>query len=225
METKEFTPKQWVLARDNGEWFLARYSHYSANYNRNVIVGGSFVRKCIPYEGNEYLLGTTDPYVEPYVPKDGEFVAMPCGKELTYIAIYEGIWNGMVKGYTITDNKDVKIKDANMCPFEFFLEDSVDCIRQATEEEKQLLLSKLHKIDRDWDEEKKEIVDWKWEPHEGEDVYYPLFSCGEFISSKATWFDNDIDVINLKCKGYIFHTEEEATSLCDKLNEAIKNVK
>ena len=211
-----------IKKEENHGWFVEQGNKVSCECGWDEMLG---LVAALTMPDKRPYLNWMEPKSEEFGIVNGDFVFMSCGANLTYIAIYEGIWDEMVKGYAITDKEDVRVKDANMCPFEFFHEDSVDYIRKATEEEKQLLLSKLHKIDKDWDEEKKEIVDWKWEPHEGEDVYYPLFSCGEFISSKATWFDDDIDVINLKGKGYIFHTDEEATSLCDKLNEAIKNVK
>ena len=159
---------------------------------------------------------------------NGDFVFMPCGANLTYIAIYEGIWDEMVKGYAITDKEDVRVKDANMCPFEFFHEDSVDYIRKATEEEKQLLLSKLHEIGKDWDEEKKEIVDWKWEPNKGEEYYFPKFRLddGGFVPSSIGWDGMDVPFDKAHYdKNWLFRTKEECKPLCDKLNEAIKKVK
>lgn len=56
-----------VLVRDDGiqDWCANYFSHYRENdedYPYACI--DSFYRYCIPYEGNEHLLGTTDPYTE-----------------------------------------------------------------------------------------------------------------------------------------------------------------
>ncbi len=59
MEKHEFQPKEWVLVRDDDdeEWTLNIFSHKSKNYFYCV---SSMWEQCIPYEGNEHLLGTSD---------------------------------------------------------------------------------------------------------------------------------------------------------------------
>lgn len=62
-----FKPFDKVLVRDNNEqaWRAAFFSHYNLknpNY-RYFTVYGEY-KYCIPYECNEHLLGTTDPYTE-----------------------------------------------------------------------------------------------------------------------------------------------------------------
>ena len=59
MEKHEFQPKEWVLVRDDDdeEWTLNIFSHKSKNYFYCV---SSMWEQCIPYEDNEYLLGTSD---------------------------------------------------------------------------------------------------------------------------------------------------------------------
>ena len=60
VETK-FKPFERVLVKtwEDGEWRVNIYSHYDSSLERypHVCIGGSFAR-CIPYEGNEELLGT-----------------------------------------------------------------------------------------------------------------------------------------------------------------------
>ena len=57
----EFKPFERVLVRDleDGEWHTNLYSHYDSSLESypHVCIGGRFAR-CIPYEGNEELLGT-----------------------------------------------------------------------------------------------------------------------------------------------------------------------
>ena len=57
----EFKPFDKVLVRDDdsGEWCLALYA-YRTKIGFNRMVGGARWEQCIPYEGNEHLLGTTD---------------------------------------------------------------------------------------------------------------------------------------------------------------------
>ena len=76
METKKFEFKAFdrVLVRDEDQerWGVHLYSHYDS-YNEEYayrMVGNSGYAQCIPYEGNEHLLGTTDSYVpKPWKPK------------------------------------------------------------------------------------------------------------------------------------------------------------
>jgi hypothetical protein len=57
-------PFDKVLVRDSdkGVWCCSFFSHYTDTYCSFYsfrCVGTSY-RQCVPYEGNEYLLGTTD---------------------------------------------------------------------------------------------------------------------------------------------------------------------
>ena len=76
METKkfEFNPFDRVLVRDSDDekWSACLYSHKDSNsreyYHR--MVGDAGFAQCIPYEGNEHLLWTTDKYVpKPWKPE------------------------------------------------------------------------------------------------------------------------------------------------------------
>lgn len=61
MNEKNFKPFDKVLVRydSDGEWTCDFYSHYKEKTKLHSCVGGLF-ECCIPYEGNEALLGTTD---------------------------------------------------------------------------------------------------------------------------------------------------------------------
>lgn len=65
--TCPFKPFDKVLVRDDGtqDWCANYFSHYRA-YDKDYPYAciDSYYRYCIPYEGNEHLLGTTDPYTE-----------------------------------------------------------------------------------------------------------------------------------------------------------------
>ena len=59
----QFKPFDKVLCRDDDDdvWKANLFSHeaHALSYPYYVC-GGNFYKKCIPYEGNEHLVGTTD---------------------------------------------------------------------------------------------------------------------------------------------------------------------
>lgn len=62
-----FKPFDKVLVRDNeGQLWNANYFSYYRENNKDFLYAcmDNPYRFCIPYEGNEHLLGTTDPYKE-----------------------------------------------------------------------------------------------------------------------------------------------------------------
>lgn len=61
-----FKPFDKVLVRDNNEqeWKINLFSHYDKDDSYKYFCLKSCYKQCIFYKGNEYLLGTTDPYNE-----------------------------------------------------------------------------------------------------------------------------------------------------------------
>ena len=61
-----FKPFDKVLVRDDDgqEWKINFFSHYDEKVCYKYRCLKAFYKQCIPYEGNEHLLGTTDPYTE-----------------------------------------------------------------------------------------------------------------------------------------------------------------
>ena len=55
-----FESKVLVRDMDTHNWIGAFYSHYNPNGKKFHIIGGSYYFQCIPYEGNEHLLGKTE---------------------------------------------------------------------------------------------------------------------------------------------------------------------
>ena len=79
MEGQEFNPYDRVLVRDEEQerWQAAFYDQYITRNGKfpHHVIGGACFTQCIPYAGNEHLLGTTDrpaPKPEPWKPKNGE---------------------------------------------------------------------------------------------------------------------------------------------------------
>lgn len=100
MEGQEFKAYDRVLVRDKDDerWQAAFYDQYLADeekYPHHVISGACFTQ-CIPYEGNEHLLGTTDSYVpKPWKPKLEEtfFIIVPVYGES--FCVRELRWDGV----------------------------------------------------------------------------------------------------------------------------------
>lgn len=93
----------------------------------------------------------------------------------------------------------------------------------ATEEEKQILLDAMHADGKDWDADKKQIVDYRWKPKYRE-VYYRInYSLGIKIDS-LFWYGDALDEIYFS-NGNCFKTKEEAQKYADKFVELLKERK
>lgn len=65
-----------------------------------------------------------------------------------------------------------------------------------------------------------------WVPRKG-DVYWTSsfeYDCGEFKPAKISWEGESMEVYTHR-RGWSFRSEEKCRKFCDKLNEAIKNIK
>ena len=96
-----------------------------------------------------------------------------------------------------------------------------DEVRIATEEEKQFLLDAIHADGKDWDAEKKQIVDYKWKPKIG-DAYYYIDCFLDVIDD--IWSDDRMDSL-VYTSGNCFKTKEEAQKYANKFSEILKERK
>lgn len=64
-----FKPFDKVLVRDGNreKWQCALFSNYDKEQPYSFITTGDNYKQCIPFEGNEHLLGTTDMCDEQYI--------------------------------------------------------------------------------------------------------------------------------------------------------------
>lgn len=84
-----FKPYEQVLTRnsDTEEWTAAFFSHRSAGLN--ICIGDVMANQCIPFRGNEHLLGTTHEPEPEYDYQWGDKVEVYLeGKEVWEKAIY-----------------------------------------------------------------------------------------------------------------------------------------
>ena len=96
-----------------------------------------------------------------------------------------------------------------------------DDARIATEEEKQFLLDALHADGKDWDADKKQIVDYKCKPKIG-DAYYYIDCFLDVVDD--IWSDDRMDDL-VYTSGNCFKTKEEAQKYADKFSEILKERK
>ena len=94
----------------------------------------------------------------------------------------------------------------------------IDYPRLASPSEVEHFHELMHKHGKDWDAEKKQVVDWKWEPDDG-DIYYFLDDIGGVDYDE--WNDVEVDA-NRYNFGNCFRTEEEAEAMAEKVKKLLK---
>lgn len=104
--------------------------------------------------------------------------------------------------------------------------DSMKWYRPATKEEKQKLFDRLKEEGWEWDADKKELVKLKWKPKKGETYFSPFFSKMNFLFSTCShiYTEHFTDELTFK-KTSVFKTKQECQEFCNRLNEAISQVK
>ncbi len=93
--------------------------------------------------------------------------------------------------------------------------------RIATEEEKKFLLDALHADGKDWDADKKQIVDYRCKPKVGDNYYY----IDSFLDVCSSYWDADSADYLAYSRGNCFKTKEEAQKYADKFSEFLKDRK
>ena len=93
--------------------------------------------------------------------------------------------------------------------------------RIATEEEKLFLINALHADGKDWDADKKQIVDYKLKPKIG-DAYYYIDCFLDVVDD--IWSGDRMDDL-VYTSGNCFKTKEEAQRYADKFIEILKERK
>lgn len=154
------------------------------------------------------------PKVEKFEPKDGDVVFS--GSSL--ISIFKEMTSDTsLAAYAALSKGELKEE------FEFW---SASNVRPATEEEKKLLFDKLKEEGFEWDAEKKEVVKLKWKPKVGDTYYRPDFNRCMFMCYEGRCrYDTMRYIKDFIEKGWCFKTKEECQEFCNRLNNAINQVK
>lgn len=84
----------------------------------------------------------------------------------------------------------------------------------ASNEEYKEFYDLLHKHGKDWDSEKKQLVDLKWKPKDGEDYWTVIVGIENKL--KLTWFGTKADEARYKLCN-CFKTREEAEVMAEKV--------
>ena len=90
--------------------------------------------------------------------------------------------------------------------------------RLATKSEVAQFHKRLHAIKKDWDAEKKQLVDWQWKP-EPREIYYFVNETGEAASTEWTNVGYDECCYQF---GNCFRTKEEAEVASERIRKALK---
>lgn len=219
MKEFNFSPKQWVLVRDNDKqkWSLAIFSHYDKEsiyspYRMLLNVG---FKQCIPYDGNEQLLNTTNNYVEPYIPKDGDIIT----RYDQEVLICKNPEKDIDGGYKFHCYAAFDLKTNTLYAYEKTYLIQLE-LREATNFEKQKLFEALHNDTKDWDAKNKKIINYKWKPDMDEEYYYCRFdnNAGNFQTAVAKWSHLIVDINRLNSNN-CFNDWDACLRKCNKLNE------
>lgn len=90
--------------------------------------------------------------------------------------------------------------------------------RLATPSEVERFHELLHKHGKDWDAEKKQLVDWKWKPSVG-DGYWIINANGSVVH--LYWNNSSLDK-KIFAFGNCFRTEEEVKAMAEKIKKLLK---
>ena len=157
--------------------------------------------------------------------KDGDIIT--CGwhtgdKSYSWISILRG------EIERITDNLFIADYCTLNCDGTYSLEngdsDSATYVRYATEEEKKLLFDKIEVEGYEWLPEEKKLVKKKWMPRLYEIYNRPILNMGCFVLGARRWLE-DITDKHYYAKGWVFRTKEECQEFCNRLNQAISEIK
>ncbi len=94
----------------------------------------------------------------------------------------------------------------------------IGCLRLATPSEIERFHELMHKNGKDWDAEKKQVVDWQWEPKKNERYYY-IDNDSDILCDTWDEFLIDDDRYNF---GNVFRTREEAEAALERVKKALK---
>ena len=159
------------------------------------------------------------PKVEKYMYKEGDVIIVR--SLYKHILIYKESTKGYLYSFADLIDDLLDIDKSPVCR-----EDEIKEIRYATEKEKQKLFDKLKEEGYEWDAEKKEVVKLKWKPKVGDTYYRPDFNRCMFMCYEGRCRYNTMRYIK-DCieKGWCFKTKEECQEFCNRLNNAINQVK
>lgn len=94
----------------------------------------------------------------------------------------------------------------------------IGCLRLATPSEIERFHELMHKYGKDWDAEKKQVVDWQWKPNVGDNYWY-ISAKGRIVMYE--WNSSPADEKGLEF-GNCFPSREEAEAALERVKKALK---
>ena len=163
-----------------------------------------------------------EPGLEAFCPKEGDICTYTeCDDEPSAIFLFNGKEHVNEDGIRMLESElSVEYSGNLLQPYIVIRgegqEVPADDCRLATEQETALFHEKVKSTDK---------KDEDWVPRKGDVYWAPSFEydCGEFEPVKISWEGKSMEVYTHR-RGWSSRCEEECRKLCDKLNEAIKNV-
>lgn len=153
-------------------------------------------------------------YEEAFVPKNGDFCAID-EDDIVHRTLF--ISNGRTARDNHLSYHAAKIgTDFRITP----IDGLSGTPRPMMEDERTELLEALHAIDKDWDAEKMELVDFKWVPKEGDLVYYASTAADEKVHQMT--YSGAAYHHRLAERGLLFRTRAEAVACTERMIEAAK---
>lgn len=155
-----------------------------------------------------------------FEPKDGDILSCFFRDEYQGTFVFEEASECGEAIFHFALDADGKFLTGNGCAYFGYVYNS----RPATEEKKKKLFDKLAEEGYSWDAERKELVKLKWKPRDSEKYFLPRCDVSGFHVRSFEWEDTRVEEQYYK-KGWIYKTEQECQEFCDKLNQAISQVK
>lgn len=150
--------------------------------------------------------------------KDGDFCVSSADGSYLWIYIYKSN-----RTYYSSFSHAIMVVASKKIEYNSWCDTLEENTRLATEEEKQLLLDVLHANGKDWDADKKQIVDYRWKPNYRE-LYYNINYSLDIQIDSHVWYGDALDEICFS-NGNCFKTTEEAQKYADKFFEILKERK
>lgn len=159
-----------------------------------------------------------------FVPKDGDILSCFFRDEFQGTLVFEEASECGEAIFHFALDADGKFIKGNGCNYFGYVYN----LSPATEEEKKRLFDKLAKVGWEWDADKKELIKLKWKPVAGQHLYFVEYDNENliFIAKAYTYaFEDQIERDKTIAKGWCFKTSKECQEFCNRLNEAINQVK
>lgn len=143
--------------------------------------------------------------------KDGDILSATDTKEYVVYCDEKTEFDDEFFTYVSVSNTDGLCRDDDTRLTKYF--------RLATKTEINEFHKMLHEYGKDWDAEKKDLVDWPWKPKVGERYYY-IFQTGDVFS--AIWSEGCTLLDGMLLSGNCFKTKAEAEAMAKKFRELLK---